>query len=95
MKVTAIKRGFIHGVYRNIGDKFECSKTEFSKVWMQEGEVTPKTIDNSKVKKAEDIKRESLEIPSLANKEKIEEKKEEKKKPVKKKAPKKTTKKAD
>ena len=95
MKVTAIKRGFIHGVYRNIGDKFECSKTEFSKVWMQEGEVTPKTIDNSKVKKAEDIKRESLEIPSLANKEKPvkEEKKEEKK--TKKKAPKKTTKKAD
>ena len=45
MKVTAIKRGFIHGVYRNIGDKFECSTKEFSKVWMFEGEVEKKEED--------------------------------------------------
>lgn len=87
MKVVAIKNGFIHGLFRRVGAEFECSKEEFSDVWMSEYKSdVPEPIDNSKVKKAEDVKHEPLEIPSLMNKEK---------KPAKKKAAKKTTKKAD
>jgi hypothetical protein len=96
MKVTAIKRGFIHGVFRKPGDKFECTKKEFSTAWMSEGESKSKDIDNSKVKKGEDVKRESLEIPSLMEKpveKKAIEAKEEAK--PKKKKSKKSTKKAD
>lgn len=98
MKVTAIKRGFFDGEYRREGDKFECSEAEFSSVWMVEGEAEIKPIDNSKVKKGEDVVHKSLEIPSLMNKEKAVEPKEEKKAEVKekpKKAKKKATKKAD
>jgi hypothetical protein len=99
MKVTAIKRGFIHGVFRKPGDKFECTKKEFSTAWMSEGESKSKDIDNSKVKKGEDVKRESLEIPSLLNKDDkpVEKKATEEKKEAKpkKKKSKKSTKKAD
>jgi len=96
MKVTATRRGFIHGVYRKPGDKFECSTKEFSEAWMTEGDVTPKTFDNDNVDKAENVKRESLEIPSLMNKDKDEEKAIEKeKKPAAKKKAKNTKKKTD
>jgi hypothetical protein len=96
MKVTAIKPVFIHGVYRRPGDKFECSEKEFSSIAMKKGEVTLDVIDNSKVKKAEEVKHVPLEIPSLVDMVKKEEKEEKpKKKPAKKKAAKKPTKKAD
>lgn len=93
MKVTAILRGFIHGELKKPGDKFECEQKEFSKVWMKEGDFTPKVIDNSKIKKAEDAVLEPLEIPSLMNKE--DEKKPAKKETKKKATKKKSSKKAD
>lgn len=69
MKVTAIKRGFIHGQYRRVGDEFECSEQEFSTIWMIEGDYeAPDDIDNSKATCAEEIEHEPLEIPSLMNK---------------------------
>ncbi len=75
MKVTAIKRGFIHGLLRQVGDKFECSEEEFSKVWMTEGDFKkPDPIDNSGVKKSEDVVYESLELPELDNKPKLKRK---------------------
>ena len=70
MKVIAIKRGFIHGELKNIGDNFECTSDEFSNVWMSEDiKDIPSQKDNSKVKKIEDVEFEPLEIPSLMNKE--------------------------
>jgi len=70
MEVTAIKRGFFGGKYRKEGDKFECpTEQEFSKNWMsKEDDFEPEVLDNSEVTKGEDIKRESLELPDLANK---------------------------
>ena len=69
MKVTAIKRGFIHGQLRKVGDEFECEKEQFSEIWMIEGDYTkPDPVDNSEAKCAEDIIHEPLEIPSLMNK---------------------------
>lgn len=36
MKVIATKKGFIHSLYRNVGDCFEVEKKEFNKEWMKE-----------------------------------------------------------
>jgi hypothetical protein len=88
MKVTAIKRGFIHGEYKRPGDKFECTTTEFSKVWMTEGEVKEEVADKVVIKKGADVSKlemPKLEIPSLIKKE--DEKKATQKKETK---PKKT-----
>ena len=72
MKVTAIKRGFIYGQLRKVGDEFECKEeSEFSKVWMVKGDYeAPEPIDNSNATCAEEIEHEPLEIPSLMNKKK-------------------------
>lgn len=71
MKVIAIKRGFIHGELKRVGDAFECTKEQFAEEWMSEDiKDIPSPIDNSKVKKVEDVVFEPLEIPSLMNKEK-------------------------
>ena len=71
MKVIAIKRGFIHGELKRVGDAFECTNEQFADAWMSEDiKDIPSPIDNSKVKKVEDVKHEPLEIPSLMNKEK-------------------------
>ncbi|PHQ82900.1 MAG: hypothetical protein COB69_00180 [Phycisphaera sp.] len=66
MKVTATKRGFIYGLLREPGDKFECkSDKEFSKNWMSKDGFVPEKLDNSKVETGEQIERPALEIPGL------------------------------
>lgn len=97
MKVIAKKNGYIHGEYKRVGVEFECSKEEFSKHWMVEDiKDVPKPLDNSNVKKAEDVKMDRLEIPDFMDEYKKDDKKEaDKKEKPKKKPAKKTTKKAD
>ena len=36
MKVRAIKRGFLGGIYRRPGDRFDCPPDSFSLSWMEE-----------------------------------------------------------
>lgn len=36
MLVRAIKRGFLGGRYRRVGDKFDCPSDLFSSNWMEE-----------------------------------------------------------
>ena len=76
MLVKATKAEIFYGKLRKVGTQFECpTEKEFSKNWMTkvvdfevEVEVEVEVFDNSEVTKGEDIKRESLEIPSLINK---------------------------
>jgi len=91
MKVTAIKNGFIHGIYRRPGDEFEIIEKEFSKNWMVKGEAEEELI------KPRADGYIPLEIPSLMNKPKVEAKeapKTEAKKTAKKSAKKSTKKSA-
>ena len=62
MEVRAVKRGFFAGVYRRVGDKFDCPSDQVSKIWMKpvvKGEIEQKEDDKGYV---------PLEIPSLINK---------------------------
>ena len=62
MKVKAVKRGFYAGVYRRVGDEFDCLSEEVSKVWMKpvmKGDVEQKVELDGYT---------PLEIPSLMNK---------------------------
>lgn len=79
MLVEAKKRGFYAGIYRNVGDRFDCqSDGEFSKTWM-----IKITKASKKVKKKAAPKIPPLEIPSLIAKEEAREKKVEAKKDTK------------
>lgn len=62
MKVRAIKRGFLGGVYRRPNDVFDCPSNLFSSTWMIEVKKgdEPLVIEpNAYI---------PLEIPSLMNK---------------------------
>jgi hypothetical protein len=62
MEVRAVKRGFYDGIYRRIGDKFDCPSDQVSKIWMRpvtKGEVEQKVESDGYT---------PLEIPSLMNK---------------------------
>lgn len=62
MKVRAIKRGFLGGVYRRPNDVFDCPSDLFSSVWMKEVKGDDKPIE---IKPDQYV---PLEIPSLMNK---------------------------
>lgn len=73
MKVTAIRRGFIYGIFRREGDIFELENAEhFSDYWMEKGEAEIKEpeithaklkYDNEPTFNSCDVEYPELEIP--------------------------------
>ena len=69
-EVTVTRLIFINGGTPKIGSKINVTEEEFNDYSMAKGDYElPAPIDNSGVKRAEDIEHEPLEIPSLLNKE--------------------------
>jgi hypothetical protein len=63
MRVKAFKDGFTQGQYRKKGEEFDIPEEAFGAKWMTKDlSCKPEVIDNSKVKKAEDVRHEPLEI---------------------------------